>query len=165
MRQCATSAVLFGTGDIIAQQVIERKRSRRDVSRFAFSRSLVDRICGKFYMLRRRVNICVADHSVDAPVWPHRYSRRGVLRTANCRRLLSQLYESDAFYPRAPAGRRRTIFEWSWLERLARARLHVRLWMEMAGRSQQGPLEVRGVGVGRVEFSISRAPVVDANLA
>ena len=42
--QCATSAVLFGTGDVIAQQVIERKRSRHDVSRLSFSRWLVDNV-------------------------------------------------------------------------------------------------------------------------
>ncbi|KAN0131810.1 Mpv17 / PMP22 family domain containing protein [Lactarius tabidus] len=33
--QCATSAVLFSTGDVIAQQVIERKRSKHDFSRTA----------------------------------------------------------------------------------------------------------------------------------
>lgn len=33
--QCATSAVLFATGDVIAQQVIERKRSQHDFARTA----------------------------------------------------------------------------------------------------------------------------------
>ncbi|KAH8978039.1 hypothetical protein EDB86DRAFT_2816491, partial [Lactarius hatsudake] len=33
--QCATSAVLFATGDVIAQQVIERKRSKHDFARTA----------------------------------------------------------------------------------------------------------------------------------
>jgi len=33
--QCATSAVLFATGDVIAQQAIERKRSRHDFARTA----------------------------------------------------------------------------------------------------------------------------------
>lgn len=29
--QCVTSAILFASGDIIAQQVIERKRAKHDV--------------------------------------------------------------------------------------------------------------------------------------
>jgi hypothetical protein len=30
--QCTTAAVLFGTGDVIAQQAIEKKGSKHDVS-------------------------------------------------------------------------------------------------------------------------------------
>jgi hypothetical protein len=37
--QCATSAVLFGAGDIIAQQAVERKQAQHDVRSMLVSRS------------------------------------------------------------------------------------------------------------------------------
>jgi hypothetical protein len=43
--QCATSAVLFGAGDIIAQQAVERKQAQHDVRSMLVSRSALADLC------------------------------------------------------------------------------------------------------------------------
>jgi hypothetical protein len=43
LTQCATAAVLFGTGDVVAQQIVEKKGKEHDVRKYIpYSSEVID---------------------------------------------------------------------------------------------------------------------------